>query len=61
MGIISSRVLSDFDVWTRVQMMKSKEDIPTTHAVERVSEMCKVSERNVWYSYSFTAKLIAVE
>lgn len=60
MGIISSRVLSDFDVWQRVQIMKEKESMPTTHAVEKVSEMCKVSERNVWYSYSFTAKLIAV-
>lgn len=58
MGIISSRVLSDFDLWTRVQVMMEKESLPKTHAVEKVAEMCKVSELTVWRSYSFTNKIM---
>lgn len=61
MGIISSRVLSDCDIFMRVETIIEKESIPKTHAIEKLAEKCKISERNVWYSYSFTAKLLAVE
>lgn len=60
MGIITSRIVSDGDMFIRVQTIMEEEKIPKTHAVERVAEMCKVSERTVWTSYSFTEKLIAV-
>lgn len=60
-GIISGRVLSDVDIFNRVQTIMEEEHIPKSHAIEKLAEKCKVSERNVWYSYSFTAKLIAVE
>lgn len=58
LGIISSRVLSDFDLWTRVQVVMEKESLPKTHAVEKVAEMCKVSEMTVWRSYSFASKIV---
>jgi methenyltetrahydromethanopterin cyclohydrolase len=61
MGIVSARVLTDADIFVRVQSIMEEEQIPKTHAVEKLSNQCKVSERNIWYSYSFTAKLIAVE
>lgn len=61
LGIITGRVLSDVDIFMRVQTIMEKEHIPKSHAIEKLAESCKVSERNVWYSYSFTAKLIAVE
>lgn len=60
MGIITSRIVSDGDMFIRVQTIMEEEKIPKTHAVEKVAEMCKVSERTVWNSYSFTEKLIAV-
>jgi hypothetical protein len=60
-GIITSRVLSDFNIWERVNSVVDEKDIPKTHAAEIVAEKCRISERQVWYSYSFTAKLIAVE
>jgi methenyltetrahydromethanopterin cyclohydrolase len=60
MGIITSRILADGDIFIRVQTMMEDEDLPKTHAVEKVAEMCKVSERTVWTSFSFTEKLIAV-
>lgn len=60
MGIISSRVLSDGDIFLRVQTIMDEDNIPKTHAIEKLSNQCKVSERTIWYSYSFTAKLIAV-
>jgi hypothetical protein len=61
MGIISSRVLSDGDIFMRVQTIMDNEHLPKTHAIEKLSNQCRVSERTIWYSYSFTAKLIAVE
>lgn len=60
LGIITGRILSDVDIFNRVQTIMDEENIPKTHAIEILAEKCKVSERNVWYSYSFTAKLIAV-
>lgn len=60
LGIISSRVLSDCDLFQRVEAMMEKENIPVTHAVERVSEMCKVCESTVWRSFSFTSKIMKV-
>jgi hypothetical protein len=60
MGIITSRVLSDGDIFIRVQTVMTEEQLPKTHAIEKVAEMCRVSERTVWTSYSFTERLIAV-
>jgi hypothetical protein len=61
MGIISSRVLSDCDVYIRVKYTMRDDNIPKTHAIEKVSEMCRVNESTVWRSYSFTSKLMQVE
>lgn len=61
LGIITSRVLSDCDIFQRVQTVMEKEHIPKTHAIEKVAEMCRVSEMTVWRSYSFTNKLMSVE
>ena len=60
MGIISSRVLSDCDLFQRIEQVMKADNIPVTHAIERVSEMCKVCESTVWRSYSFTSKLMKV-
>lgn len=60
MGIISSRVLSDGDLFVRVKTVMEEESLPKTHAIEKVSEWCRVSETTVWRSFSFTAKLMAV-
>lgn len=61
MGIISGRILSDVDIFNRVHVIMEQENLPKSHAIEKLAEKCRVSERNVWYSYSFTAKLIAVK
>jgi hypothetical protein len=61
MGIISSRVLSDCDIFIRVQVVMEKESLPKTHAIEKVAEVCRVNESTVWRSYSFTGKLMKVE
>jgi methenyltetrahydromethanopterin cyclohydrolase len=60
MGIVSSRVLSDADMFQRVQTIMDEEQLPKTHAIEKVAEMCRVSEKTVWRSYSFTDKLMSV-
>lgn len=60
MGIITSRVLSDCDIFMRVQSMMEKESLPKTHAIEKVAELCKISEMTVWRSYSFTTKIMSV-
>jgi hypothetical protein len=60
MGIISARVLSDCDIFIRVQYTMREENIPKTHAIEIVAEKCHVSEMTVWRSYSFTNKLMSV-
>lgn len=60
MGIVSAKVLTDFDIFQRVQTMMSSENLPKTHAVERVAEGCKVCETTVWTAFSATSKLIAV-
>jgi hypothetical protein len=61
MGIITARVLSDCDLFMRVQTIMDKENLPKTHAVEKVAEMCRVNEKTVWRSYSFTDKIMSVE
>lgn len=60
MGIITSRVLSDADLFMRVETIMQAENIPKTHAVERVAEVCKINESTVWRSFSFTSKLMQV-
>jgi methenyltetrahydromethanopterin cyclohydrolase len=57
-GMISIRIMQDFDLWVRVNTVMEKESLPKTHAVEKVAEMCKVSELTVWRSYSFTNKIM---
>lgn len=59
-GIISSRVLSDCDLFIRVIRVMEAEKIPKTHAVEKVAELCRVNEKTVWRSFSFTDKLMSV-
>ena len=61
MGLITSRVLSDADLFMRVQTIMQDENIPKTHAIEKVAEACRVNESTVWRSYSFTGKLMQVE
>lgn len=61
MGIITARVLSDCDIFMRVQIIMEKENLIKTHAIEKVAEMCRVNEKTVWRSYSFTDKLMSVE
>jgi methenyltetrahydromethanopterin cyclohydrolase len=60
MGLITARVLSDCDLFIRVQTIMENEKIPKTHAIEKVAEMCRVNEKTVWRSYSFTDKLMSV-
>ena len=60
MGIITSRVLSDGDMFVRVQLVMEAENIPKTHAIEKVAEMCRVSEKTVWRSFSIADKLLSV-
>lgn len=59
-GIISIKIMQDFDLWTRVQIVMDKDHIPKTHAVEKVAEACKINEKTVWRSYSFTDKIMSV-
>lgn len=61
MGIITSRVLSDADLFIKVQTIMQEEKLPKTHAIEKVAEMCRVNEKTVWRSFSFTDKLMSVE
>jgi hypothetical protein len=61
MGIITARVLSDCDLFMRVQVIMEKENLLKTHAIEKVAEMCRVNEKTVWRSYSFTDKLMSVK
>lgn len=61
MGIITSRILSDCDLFMRVQTVMNDEKLPKTHAVEKVAEMCKVGRMTVWRSYSFTTKIMGIE
>jgi hypothetical protein len=61
MGIVTSRVLSDCDLYMRVQSIMEKENLPKTHAIEKVAEMCRINESTVWRSYSFTGKLMQVK
>lgn len=60
MGLISSKVLSDCDMFVRVQTVIEKENIPKTHAIEKVAEMCRVNEKTVWRCYSITDKIMSV-
>jgi hypothetical protein len=60
MGIISARVLSDCDIFMRVQTIMEKENLPKTHAVEKLAEICKINESTVWRSYSFTSRIMQV-
>lgn len=61
LGIISCKALAHCDIYMRVQRVIETENLPKTHAIERVAEMCKVSENTVWRSYKFTAKIMGVE
>lgn len=64
-GYLSSCILSDFDIWKRVQIIKDEENINKTNAIETVSENCRVARSTVWLSYSryekVTPKLIGLE
>jgi hypothetical protein len=60
MGLISAKVLSDCDMFMRVQTIMEDEKIPKTHAVEKVAEMCKVNENTVWRCFSITTKIMSV-
>jgi methenyltetrahydromethanopterin cyclohydrolase len=60
-GIISIRIMQDFDVWARVQTVIEKEKLPKTHAIEKVAESCKINESTVWRAVSFTGKIMKVE
>jgi hypothetical protein len=61
MGLITSNVLSDCDMFIRVHTVMEKDKILKTHAVERVAEMCKVSQNTVWRCFSVTAKIMGIE
>lgn len=61
MGLISSCVLSDCDMFMRVQTVIEQENILKTHAVEKVAAMCKVNESTVWRCFSTTSKIMQVE
>lgn len=64
-GYLSARILSDFDIWTRVQMVKDSEGTNKTNAIEAVCEKCNVARSTAWLSYSMyskiTPKLIGLE
>lgn len=60
MGIISAKILSDFDIWTRVNTVIEKDEVIKTHAVEIVARKCNVNEITVWRSYSATSKIMKV-
>lgn len=64
-GYLSARILSDHDIWTRVQIVKDEEKTNKTNAIETVSEKCRVARSTVWLSYSMyekiTPKLIGLE
>lgn len=60
MGLISARVLSDCDMFMRVQTVIETENIPKTHAIEKVALMCKVNEKTVWRCFSLTDKIMSV-
>lgn len=59
MGIITGRVISDWDIFMRVQTVMEKDGIPKTHAIEKVAEMCRVNESTVWRSYSFADRILS--
>lgn len=60
LGLISSKVLSDCDMWMRVQTVIEKENLPKTHAIEKVAEMCRVNEKTVWRCFYVTDKIMSV-
>ncbi len=60
MGLISAKILSDCDMFMRVQTVIENDGIPKTHAVEKVAEMCKVNEKTVWRCFSITDKIMSV-
>jgi methenyltetrahydromethanopterin cyclohydrolase len=59
-GMISIRIMQDFDLWVRVNTIMEKESLPKTHAVEKVAETCRVNEKTIWRAYSFTDKIMSV-
>lgn len=60
-GIISIRIMQEFDIWARVQTIIDEDKLPKTHAVEMVAETCKINESTVWRAVSFTGKIMKVE
>lgn len=56
-GYLSSKILSDFDIWTRVQMIKETENLPKTTALEECAERCRIARSTAFQSYSMYEKL----
>lgn len=56
-GYLSARILSDHDMWSRVQVIKNEEKTNKTNAIETVSEKCRVARSTVWLSYSMYEKI----
>ena len=56
-GIISIKIMQEFDLWVRVNTVMKDDNLIKTHAVEKVAEKCRVAEVTVWKACSFTSKI----